>query len=284
MRSLPPSFVVATMFAILLGASCGVARAEVAVARDAKYLIDNLQMDLVDVVTAPLHIADPDSVLRSPKFYLVLAGAGALWGASFALDQTVRQHLNVGASTASILENTSYAAVGASAASLYGYGLWSDDLPARDDALTAGEGAGVATLVNVGIKVAFGRLRPREDGSHTAFFRGGRSMFSGDVTPLFGLAAGVSEYFENRWYVAAPVYSLAFLDGVGRIGHDAHWFSDVVGAAMLGAGTTELFLYLHRRHAEEPGRWRLFPDSLSPIHTRTSQNGSAEGLAATWRW
>jgi len=58
------------------------------VVRDAKYLVDNTQLDLVDIVTAPLHIASEDSVLRSPKFYLVLAGIAGLWAGSSALDQT----------------------------------------------------------------------------------------------------------------------------------------------------------------------------------------------------
>jgi membrane-associated phospholipid phosphatase len=29
------------------------------------------------------------------------------------------------------------------------------------------------------------------------------------------------------------------------MGHDAHWFSDVVGGALLGVGTTELLLWMH---------------------------------------
>lgn len=252
---------------------------------DGKYLVDNVQLDLVDVASSPLHIADSDSVLRSPTFYLVLGGVGALWGGSFALDQTMRSHLhNMSPSDASLLQETSYGGVGAATASLYLYGLSSDDSRARQYAVTAGEGAGVATLVNVGIKAAFGRLRPRQDGhDHTAFFQGGRSFFSGDVTPMFGLAAGVSEYFDNRWYVAAPIYSLAMLDGFGRMGHDAHWFSDVVGAALLGAGTTELFLYLHRQHEQEPGRWRVFPDSVSPS-TGTGNEKLPSGLQATWNF
>jgi hypothetical protein len=32
-----------------------------------------------------------------------------------------------------------------------------------------------------------------------------------------------------------------------------------VAAALLGAGTTELFIYLHKRHDQEPSRWRIFP-------------------------
>jgi membrane-associated phospholipid phosphatase len=231
------------------------------VADDFKYLIDNVQLDVEDVATAPLHIASPDSVLSSPKFYLGLAGAGVLLGGSFALDQTLRSHLHdMSSSDANLLQSVSYASVGASTALLYGYGLYDDDARARQYALTAGEGAGVAALLAEGIKVAFGRLRPREDhNSHSKFFDGGKSFVSGEVAPIFAFAAGVSEYFDNEWYVAVPVYSLALADGFGRMGHDAHWFSDVVGAALLGWGTTELFLYLHARHAEEPSRWRIIP-------------------------
>lgn len=73
---------------------------------------------------------------------------------------------------------------------------------------------------------------------------------------MFALAAGVSEYYDNRRYVAGPVYSLALLDGFGRMGNNAHWFSDVVGAAVLGA---ELFIYLHKRHDQETQSVANFP-------------------------
>jgi len=47
--------------------------------------------------------------------------------------------------------------------------------------------------------------------------------------------------------------------GFGRMGHDAHWLSDIAGAAIVGVGTTELLLYMHQQHAENPGRFRIFP-------------------------
>ena len=129
------------------------------------------------------------------------------------------------------------------------------------------------------------RLRPRQDDhSHTAFFRGGASFVSGDVTPMFGLAAGISESFHNEWYVAAPVYSLALLDGFGRMGHDSHWFSDVVGAGLLGWGTTELFLYLHREHEQQPSRWRIFPITPSDSATIGRRGVPAGGVGVTYNW
>jgi hypothetical protein len=62
------------------------------IVRDVKTLIDNTQLDLVDVLTSPLHVADEDSVFRSPTFYLVFVGVAGLWAGSFALDQTMRSH------------------------------------------------------------------------------------------------------------------------------------------------------------------------------------------------
>ncbi len=255
------------------------------VVSDFKYLANNALLDAEDIATSPLYIASPDSPFFAPKFYLVLAGAGALWGGSYALDQTMRSHLrSMSSSDADLLQNISYGGVSASTALLYGYGLWYGDSRARHYALNAGVGAGIATLLDLGIKAAFGRLRPSQTSSHTAFFHGGKSFVSGDVTPMFALAAGVSEYFNNEWYVAAPVYSLALLDGFGRMGHDEHWFSDVVGGALLGVATTELFIWLHNRHDEEPDRWRIFATSEAGPRSASAQAFSSVGLGVAYNW
>jgi membrane-associated phospholipid phosphatase len=245
-----------------------------------------MQMDAVDIVTAPLHAFDHGSILRSPDFYIAAAGVGAIWGGSYALDQTVRARLrSMKPSTASALQNIGYGGVGALSALTYGYGLYADDQKVRDTMLTAGEATGVATLLaEFAFKPIFGRLRPRQDHhSHTQFFDGGQSFPSGEVTPMFSLAAGVSESFDNRWFIALPVYSLATADAFGRMGHDAHWLSDVVGAALLGWGTTELFIHMHRKHAMENDRWRIFavsaPDSRG---NQNRQNGMGLGISYSW--
>jgi membrane-associated phospholipid phosphatase len=253
---------------------------------DFKYITNNALLDAEDIATSPLYVGSPESPFRTPKFYLVLAGAGALWGGSYALDQTIRSHLrSMGSSNADLLQDISYSSVSASAAFLYGYGLWFDDPRARHYALTAGEGAGIATLLDLSIKAAFGRLRPFQNGHDAdAFFEGGHSFVSADVAPMFALAAGVSEYFHNEWYVAAPVYSLALLDGFGRIGNDDHWFSDVVGAALLGTATTELFIWLHNRHDEEAGRWRIFSMSEAGSGLARNQAFTSMGVGLAYNW
>jgi membrane-associated phospholipid phosphatase len=252
---------------------------------DFKYIADNIQMDAIDVVTSPLYVASDKSLLRSPTFYLALAGAGAAFGGAFALDQTMRAQLrDMKSSTATELENISYGGVGGLSALVYAYGLYSDDAKVRETMLTGAESAGVASLVVLALKPAFGRLRPRQDHhSHTTFFDGGASFPSGEVTPMFSLAAGISQAFDNRWYVAIPAYSLATADGFGRMGHDAHWFSDVVGAALLGVGTTELLLYLHRQHAAQLDRWRIFPVNGSPGKGGGS-GATPQGLGISYNW
>ena len=255
------------------------------VVSDFKYLVNNVTDDAIDVVTSPLHVGEAGEIVTSPKFYLIVGGAAALWGGSFALDQTMKSHLrSMSTSDATMLQNISYGSVSASAALLYGYGLYAGDDSARHLALTAGEGAGVATLLDIGIKDAFGRLRPRQSSSHTAFFHGGQSFVSGDVTPMFGLAAGVSEYFDNAWYAAAPVYSLALLDGFGRMGRNAHWFSDVVGAALLGVGTTELLVYMHRKHEEDPNSFKIFAMSAPTMSPRAANMAAPTGLGIAFNW
>ena len=233
------------------------------VTADFKAFVNNLEADAEDLLTAPLHVRAlfaEDGLVSRPAFAYTLLGAGAVLGGAFALDQTLRSHLrHMSPHDADLLQDLSYGTVGAGTGLLYAYGLFRGDPRAREYALTATEGAGVAALMALGLKAAFGRLRPSQTSHSTAFFRGGTSFVSGDVTPLFGLAAGISEYFDNTWSVAGPAYALALLDGFGRMGHNAHWFSDVVGAGLLGVGTTELLLWLHRQHQQDLSRFRIFP-------------------------
>jgi membrane-associated phospholipid phosphatase len=131
------------------------------------------------------------------------------------------------------------------------------------------------------LKAGTGRLRPHQDHhSHVKFVDHGQSFSSGDATPMFALAAGISESFENRWFVAVPAYSLALADGFGRMGKDAHWFSDIVGVAIVGVGTTELLLYLHQKNLSEPDRWRMF--SVNEMHGFRKETSVGMGLSYNW--
>jgi membrane-associated phospholipid phosphatase len=142
---------------------------------------------------------------------------------------------------------------------LYAYGFALDDVRARQYALTGFLSTGVSGLLTSALKVSFGRDRPHQDHGNWKWFNGGSSFVSAATTPAFALAADISEYADNRWYVAAPAYGVAAAVGLGRMAQDAHWLSDVVGSALLGVGTTELFLHMHALHAADPSRYRVFP-------------------------
>ena len=142
------------------------------VVSDFKYLANNVLLDAEDIATSPLYIASPGSPFLAPKFYLVLAGAGALWGGSYALDQTMRSHLrSMSSSDADLLQNISYGGVNASTALLYGYGLWYGDSRARHYALNAGVGAGIASLLDLGIKAVRTLAAKSKFQSHSLFSR-----------------------------------------------------------------------------------------------------------------
>ena len=121
---------------------------------DFKYTANNAAADAIDVATSPLHIGDVP-LLTSPGFYLVLGGAGALWGGSYALDQTMKSHLRaMPTSDANLLQNLSYGTVSGATALLYGWGLYSGDARAREFAITAGEGAGTPRKIPISAMVA----------------------------------------------------------------------------------------------------------------------------------
>ncbi len=134
---------------------------------------------------------------------------------------------------------------------VYGWGLLFRSDEARHVALTGMEGVGLSSLLTIGTKAAFGRLRPRDERGPREFFKGGSSFVSGAATPTFAAAAAIREEFDSRWWVAVPAYSFALMTGIGRMGKDAHWASDVLGSAIIGATTIELLFYLHRKR-EQP--------------------------------
>ena len=76
---------------------------------DSRWLVDSLQLDIEDIVTAPLHLGAPQSPLRSRTFYLGLGLAGAVWGGSLGLDNTIKTEQGQLAHNAlDIMESLSY--------------------------------------------------------------------------------------------------------------------------------------------------------------------------------
>ena len=224
---------------------------------DFKWSVNNLEADGEDIVKSPCHAGE---LLTNPDFYWTTLAAGAALGAGFGLDEPARRAFReISSRDSNHLERWGNAALWGSTAALYLYGFAMDERRARQYALTGALSTAVAEGITSALKVTFGRQRPNADKGHWRWFDGGSSFVSSATTPVFALAATISEYADNRWYVALPVYAAATSVGLGRMGHDAHWASDIVGSALVGVGTTELFLHLHALHGADPSRYRVFP-------------------------
>jgi membrane-associated phospholipid phosphatase len=240
-------------------------------ADDGSYLFHSLYSDGVDLLKLPLRVKE----VSLTDVVIATAVLGTIPATVYGLDDPLRRNLkNIPDSTASNLTAIGQGTTFGSLGLIYGWGLYSHNDEARHAVLTGVEGIGLSSLLTLGIKAAFGRKRPNAGDGPRAFFKGGQSFVSGDTTPTFAAAATISEAFNYHWWAAIPAYSLAVMTGVGRMGKDAHWASDILGSALVGAGTTEFLFYLHRER-EKPTSLIILP--MLPGH-------GAMGVTVGFNW
>jgi membrane-associated phospholipid phosphatase len=224
-------------------------------ADDGSYLFRSLYSDGLDLLKLPLRVQE----VTLTDVLVATVVLGTIPATIYGLDDPLRRNAkNIPDSTAGNLTAVGQGTTLGSLGLIYGWGLYSHNDEARHAVLTGVEGIGLSSLLTVGIKAAFGRKRPNAGDGPRAFFKGGQSFVSGDTTPTFAAAATISEAFDYCWWAAIPAYSLAVMTGVGRMGKDAHWASDILGSALVGAGTTELLFYLHRER-EKPTSLIILP-------------------------
>lgn len=87
------------------------------------------------------------------------------------------------------------------------------------------EGLTVGTLVTHSSKYLIGRERPNST-TRT-------SMPSGHSQAAFSLAASITESYG--WKTGLPFWGMAAFTGLSRLADNAHWLSDVVAGATIGA-------------------------------------------------
>jgi membrane-associated phospholipid phosphatase len=183
----------------------------------------------------------PPSVdlLNRSDLYFLGATAGvitlAMLNDEWLTDRAVENQDNhVRENVADVFNTLPVVAVG-SAAVLYAYGRWGDPVLAR----RAGR-AGISTLtaagVTAGIKLAFGRARPRDEPDDPFQFNpfsGNGSFPSGHTTIAFAAAVALDRETTSGW-VPWVVYPAAAMVGWARVQDLDHWASDVVAGAAVG--------------------------------------------------
>ncbi len=117
-------------------------------------------------------------------------------------------------------------------------GLVADDDRAQAVAADTGEAILLGSvLLTTGLKAAFGRERPREAGDDADRFQpfgSGRSLPSGHATQAFAMAGVLSAHYPEPW-IAWSAHAIAAAVAATRVQQDAHYLSDVVLGAMIGA-------------------------------------------------
>lgn len=107
------------------------------------------------------------------------------------------------------------------------------------------------TIASKGITPALKQLtnRTRPNGGDDPSFP------SGHATQAFTVASVVASHYEQRW-VRWLAYGLATGVAVARVDHDAHWASDVVAGAAVGAFVGRTVAATNRN---ERAKWTLTP-------------------------
>jgi len=110
------------------------------------------------------------------------------------------------------------------------------------------------------LKEAFGRQRPNRDQGAGQFepFRGGNSFPSGHATSAFALASVVAGHYDG-WVVPSIAYSLASTVAFARVNDRAHFASDTVAGAIVGAGIGKFIVRRHQSTDLAGVEWTLAP-------------------------
>jgi len=99
------------------------------------------------------------------------------------------------------------------------------------------------------MKRAFDRRRPWEkypDVIYPYKHSGGKSFPSGHTSTAFTLATSLTLEYK-KWYISVPAYLWAGSVGYSRIYLGVHYFSDVMGGAVVGTGSALLAHWLNHK-------------------------------------
>lgn len=127
--------------------------------------------------------------------------------------------------------------------------------------------AGEAWIMTAGatglVKLLSHRHRPEENPDDPFQFDGPSlskdhvSFVSGHTSSAFAIATVFSQYYKERPWVVWTSYSLATLVGLSRMYDNKHWFSDVIGGALLG--TWIGYTLTKPDQARNPGSYSVYP-------------------------
>jgi membrane-associated phospholipid phosphatase len=191
---------------------------------------------------------------HSIHWYEPLAVIGGI-GLLSTLDQPIANRVRDGRSSSALSVANGWARIGTPV--VYGPvtlgilagGLLSHNSKVTHTGLRLAFSLALAGAAYGGLNSTFGRERPNANTSAFDFDPGhfDRAFPSGHTTMAFAMATSLADDVHPTW-AKIGLYGAATGVAVSRVYQEQHWFSDVVGGAVLGFASAKLV----------SGRWRLF--------------------------
>jgi membrane-associated phospholipid phosphatase len=138
----------------------------------------------------------------------------------------------------------------------WGYANLTDDASGRREAWTMLEAAGLSTVTAYALKYVIARQGPDQTSDPNEWFKsGGKSFPSEHSTAAFAVGTVLAESGndEYRWLRRLLGYGLGIATSYERLKHNAHWLSDTVAGAALGAASANFAMKRTSRTDEESG-------------------------------
>jgi undecaprenyl-diphosphatase len=208
-----------------------------------------LLSDIVAYFTAPLH--------WDARNWEYFGGTLAAIGVAHEFDGRVRSDFTRGSSNSLNSSNSDDLQDALPAAGLFA-GTWLYSGLFHDSSgLTAtgamAEAAGLSVVTGYVLKYAAGRERPDQTTDPNLWRAGGSSFPSLHATAAFAIGTVFAESGsgEDRWLTRLIGYGVAVATCYERLDHNAHWLSDVVAGAGLGASSA--VFVLNRTYGRESG-------------------------------
>jgi len=203
---------------------------------------------------APYIAHDAPLAGHTIRWYEPLAVIGGI-GLLSSLDQPIANRVRDGRSSSALSVANGWARIGTPV--VYGPvtlgilagGLISHNSKVTHSGLRLAFSLALAGAAYGGLNSTFGRERPNANTSAFDFDPGhfDRAFPSGHTTMAFAMATSLADDVHPIW-AKIGLYGAATGVAVSRVYQEQHWFSDVVGGAVVGFASAKLV----------SGRWRLF--------------------------
>jgi membrane-associated phospholipid phosphatase len=187
-------------------------------------------------------------------------GALLAIGVSHHYDSQVRAHFASGTGVPNSDDLQDAVPTAAVIGLTWAYAFAIDDSAGRGEAWNMVEATALSGITAYGLKFAAGREPPDETTDPNEWGKGGNSFPSLHATAAFAVGTVLAESGNDEYRFVRRLlgYGLGVLTSYERLKHDAHWLSDTVAGAALGAASAH-FVMNRRLAADAEAHLRLVP-------------------------